>query len=221
MSRLLGRPPRHVHERRPTTSRSARPCSPGATPSRGTRAPAQRSTASPRSARGARSPATAATATARRRRRACPRATLRELRRRALVARLPARRRRPQPRRPRAAARRRLRSGAAARGPARDGRGRCPPRPRRRVCRLRSHPPCRAAPRRRRAGVARARGRPLVNAGSWTYASIFVARTAARAPTGRVCACSSTRTAPPQVLRLLQDRTARSCEARGGRPRAP
>ena len=59
---------------------------------------------------------------------------------------LPTRRGRAQPRGDRPAARGRVDARAASRRAARDGGGRGAPRPRRRVCRLRPHPPGGAAP---------------------------------------------------------------------------
>ena len=114
--------------------------------------------------------------------------------------------------------------GRAAPGrPARDGRGRRAPRARRRVRRLRPHPPRRAAARRRRErvdrradgdGAARS-GARLVNAGCWTYDSIFLTRDARREPllAGHVRAVEDA--GPPELRRLLLDRTHDELRRRG------
>jgi hypothetical protein len=58
-------------------------------------------------------------------------------------------------------------------------------------------------------------GARLVNAGSWTYASIFVGRTTGKSPYWPGVCVLVDGDAPPQVLRLLQDRSRE--ELRGSR----
>ena len=153
MSRVLGRPAACLQRRRGLRGGRRLRCSPGGTPSPGTRPPA--------------APLNGATTIgawralgAAPRRGGCPRESRRKLRRLRARGRLPARGGGAQSRRAGPAAHRHLSRGAASRRAARDGRGGGAPRPGRRPRDLRPHPPRRAAPGRHgESRVARARRR--------------------------------------------------------------
>ena len=222
MSRVLGRPRRGIRRRRRLRGGDRARCSRGATRWPGTAAPAMPSTGSPRSTPGVRWAAASAsgsrgrrTAMAARAEASAPR-VLRGCARRALVARLPARGRRAQPRGARARCGRTSRAASsAAPGCERWTRSRrdsawatptwssaTPTAPAR----------CPAIASRSGAGGQAAAGAAgsgarLVNAGSWTYASVFLTATPGESPYWPGTCVLVEDSGPPVLKRLLIDRT--------------